>query len=233
MSEIENELEQEMRKRWFRYALQFESCWAPEECSIVGYVHEAWHELKHSYAEPHRAYHNLAHVQKCLDTLDDVRYQCIDPVAVEGALWFHDLINGPAGPGYDDEDEESSAYAAVRRFSEFGCDDITVCRIRDLILNTGGMGPQFSDPDALLVRDIDWSVLGSEPEAFAAYDAAIRHEYQRVPEKRYLFERGEFCREILESKHIFHTPYFRARFETPARKNLAELMKKLGNTPER
>src|SRR3989338_4507345 len=228
MTEIESELEQEMRKRWFRYALRFESFWTPEEHSIVGYVHEAWHELKHSYAEPHRAYHTLAHVRSCLDMLDDVRHHCIDPVAVEGALWFHDLINGPVGPGHDDENEERSAERAVRRFSEFGCDDLTVCRIRDLIRNTGGRGPQFSDPDALLVRDIDWSILGSAPEVFAAYDAAIRREYQRVPEKRYRFERGEFCRDLLESKHVFQTPYFRARFEAQARRNLTKLMKKLG-----
>lgn len=228
MSEIENELEQEMRKRWFGFVLRSKSFWTPNKFSIKGYVHEAWHELKHSYAEPHRTYHNLAHVQRCLDTLDDVRHHCIDPIAVEGALWFHDIVNGPVGPDtYGLENEERSVGAAIRRFSKFGCDDLTVCRIRDLILNTGNRYPQFSDPDALLTRDIDWSILGSAPEVFAAYDAAIRREFQKVPEKKYRFERRKFCRQLLESKRIFWTPYFRARFEAQARKNLAELMARL------
>ncbi|MEK7584456.1 MAG: hypothetical protein AAB490_04370, partial [Patescibacteria group bacterium] len=140
MSEIESELEQEMKKRWFGFALRLESFWTPEEYSIVGYVHEAWHELKHSYAEPHRAYHTLVHVRSCLDMLDDIRHHCIDPVAVEGALWFHDVIyTEPRPDDYDSENEERSAYAAKRRFTEFGCDDLTICRIRDLILNTGGV----------------------------------------------------------------------------------------------
>ncbi|HEX6686013.1 MAG TPA: hypothetical protein VF062_24765, partial [Candidatus Limnocylindrales bacterium] len=55
------------------------------------------HELIARWSEPHRHYHNLAHLQACLDEIDD-------PVA-RLAAWGHDAIYDPRSPA----NEERSA----------------------------------------------------------------------------------------------------------------------------
>src|SRR5262245_82205 len=44
------------------------------------------------YAQPPRAYHNLGHIAHCLEEFDRARRLARNPLAVEGAIWFHDAI---------------------------------------------------------------------------------------------------------------------------------------------
>jgi predicted metal-dependent HD superfamily phosphohydrolase len=49
------------------------------------------------YAEDHRKYHTLQHLQECLDLFESVRHAPDRPAEVEMALGFHDAIyNTPA-----------------------------------------------------------------------------------------------------------------------------------------
>src|SRR5689334_9923752 len=45
--------------------------------------------------EPGRKFHNIGHIDDCLERFDDVRRHLEDPDAVELALWFHDAVYVP------------------------------------------------------------------------------------------------------------------------------------------
>ena len=48
--------------------------------------------LLERYAEPHRHYHTLQHLDACFAHFDAVRHQAVHPEEVELALWFHDAV---------------------------------------------------------------------------------------------------------------------------------------------
>jgi predicted metal-dependent HD superfamily phosphohydrolase len=75
--------------------------------------------------------------------------------------------------------------------------------------------------DAALFLDIDLSILGAVPERFAVYDAAIRREYEHVPDDLYRTGRRAVLKTFLERDPLYLTKTFAVRFEKQARANLA------------
>jgi predicted metal-dependent HD superfamily phosphohydrolase len=67
-----------------------------------------WQELSAAYGNPSRAYHNLEHIADCLLRFDEHAHLAIDPVAVEFAIWFHDIVHDARAA----DNEERSAVAA-------------------------------------------------------------------------------------------------------------------------
>ena len=49
------------------------------------------------YQEKHRAYHNLEHVNDCLNQLDNFESEITDKHIIEMAIWYHDIIYNPYG----------------------------------------------------------------------------------------------------------------------------------------
>ncbi|HKU40067.1 MAG TPA: hypothetical protein VJR89_18030 [Polyangiales bacterium] len=75
--------------------------------------------------------------------------------------------------------------------------------------------------DALLLRDIDLSILGASPDRYARYERDIRSEYAIVPEDLYRQGRRRVLEHFLERMVIYETPYFYEPLESQARENLA------------
>ena len=93
---------------------------------------EAYHKLVSCYREPHRAYHNLEHIDDCLCQLDDAHEFAQRPDEVEAAVWFHDVV-------YDtraSDNEEQSAEWAVRTIVDGGVSDEVAGNVSNLILAT-------------------------------------------------------------------------------------------------
>ena len=176
-------------------------------------------DLVRRYAEPHRAYHVLAHIERCLDELDRVRHLAADPDAIEAALWFHDAI-------YETDrrdNEERSARLADEALAEAGVDAARRTRIADLILATRHDAPPDAAgraADERLVADIDLAILGAEPEDFDRYEAAIRREFAVVPAELFRAGRTSILRRFLNRRAIYATDEFRTRYEAQARTNL-------------
>ena len=62
-------------------------------CKGLGLEGETmWIEFESAYLTSGRAYHNLGHILDCLQLLDEHRAVATDPVAVELAVWFHDVV---------------------------------------------------------------------------------------------------------------------------------------------
>jgi predicted metal-dependent HD superfamily phosphohydrolase len=179
-----------------------------------------------AYSEPHRHYHNLRHLNECLQEFDRVKDLAAQPVALETALWFHDVLYDP---GITDNEERSAGYA--REFlteADVAAGFIdTVCR---LVLLTKTHQPDDT-PDAALICDIDLAILGKDRARFREYEAAIRAEYGHVPDDQFRAGRSEVLRRFLDRPHIYHSEHFRSRYEDRARQNLRQSIEEL--TPRR
>ncbi|MEO5324074.1 hypothetical protein PV773_12195 [Mesorhizobium sp. CC13] len=177
-------------------------------------------ELTTLYEAADRHYHGLRHIEALLKLLDEHRQAFADPEAVEAAIWFHDAI-------YDsrrkDNEPASAALAADRLRGHV--DDTRLARIVAMIEATAAhQVPEFGDgaaqEDAALFLDMDLSILGARPEAFDAYEAAVRREYGWVSEADWRAGRGVVLRNFLARPRIFHTDIFARLFEARARANM-------------
>lgn len=163
------------------------------------------------YAKAHRAYHNAAHVRAVLDALAS-RGVLTLPLAL--AAWGHDLIYDPRAG--DNEVQSAAVFGAW--LEEQQGDAALIREVGRLILATRHTSPPATRAEALLV-DADLGILGSDPDTFAAYDAAIRQEYAFVPEAEYRLGRARVLRGFLERDRIYTAPEF-AGLEAQARENL-------------
>lgn len=192
----------------------------------AGDEESVYRRLASGYCEPHRAYHDLSHVEHALNELEEVRDLAQDPDAVEFALWFHDVVYEIGARN----NEEESARLARETAAELHLDEAWAGRVAELILATRHESPARGI-DAQLVVDIDLSILGQSPERFDAYEAAIRKEYAPVIEQRGAerFDAGRagILKRFLSRPAIYSTDHFREKYEAQARANLKRSIERL------
>lgn len=179
-------------------------------------------DLVARYSEPHRHYHVASHIATCLALFDEVRSAVSDPVSLELALWFHDAIYQPRAS----DNEERSADLAVAALHACDAESARADRVKALILTTKRHEPTTT-ADAPWMLDIDLAVLGSSPEAFAAYDEGIRMEYSWMDPAEYRAKRADVLAAFLAKPRIYHTSTFHDRFEQTARRNLQRTRREL------
>ena len=171
------------------------------------------------WSEPHRKYHTPQHLRECLALFERDRALAERPGEVAVALWFHDAV-------YDTnrhDNEAASADWARRVLHEAGATDECAGRVHALIMATRH-SEQPATPDAKLLVDIDLAILGAAPARFDEYERQIRDEYGFVAEATFRAKRGEILRLFLDRPGLFSTPAYAARFDAPARANLARVL---------
>ncbi|MFD1983218.1 hypothetical protein ACFSOZ_11115 [Mesorhizobium newzealandense] len=179
------------------------------------------------YSAKDRHYHNLAHIEAMLALAGDYRGLLDDPEAVEAAIWFHDAV-------YDSraKDNEAQSAALAEKKLAGRTEAGRLNRISAMIVATAThLLPLFEDAtaarDAGLFLDMDLSILGAAPDAFDAYERAVRREYAWVEEPMWRAGRSAVLKNFLARPHIFHTEEFRQRFELQARANMARSLEAL------
>lgn len=181
-------------------------------------------DLLGRWAQPGRAYHGTEHLNQCLRWLDSIPAEAAERDLVEAALWFHDAV-------YDSrsaDNEARSAELAQGALVALGAPAETAAKVASLVLLTRHR-EHPADAEGRLLCDIDLAILGQSEEDFDRYDQAIRLEYAWVPDIIYRRERATVLRGLLEREPLYATPYFRERFERPARANLRRALARLGN----
>ncbi|WP_067489824.1 HD domain-containing protein [Actinomadura hibisca] len=173
-------------------------------------------ELDARYGEEHRRYHTRAHLTAVLDLVDELADHAADPDAVRLAAWFHDAVYDPQRA----DNEDRSARLARRMLADTDLPEATVDEVARLIVLTETHAPDADDRNGQVLCDADLAVLGSDPDAYAAYAAAVREEYAFVPDEFFKAGRAEVLTGLLELPALFHTPQARARYEEKARANL-------------
>lgn len=168
------------------------------------------------YAEVHRKYHTLQHLDECLTLFERMQHAADHPHEVEMALWFHDSI-------YDlkasDNEQRSAAWAKENLLRE-NVEAASVERIFNLIMVTKHTGsPQTRDEQVLV--DIDLAILGSDSLRFSEYERQIREEYSFVPGFLYRMKRKSVLKAFANRSTIYSTPLLHQELEYRARANLA------------
>lgn len=174
-----------------------------------------WETIYAHYAETARSYHNLKHIAACFTAFDTAPQTGIDPRTIELAIWFHDIIYQPQAK--DNEHQSAELFAAIGM--KAGLSPGLIAEVKELILITQHRALPETSAARLLV-DIDLSILGTTPVAFAEYERQIRTEYAWVAEPDFCQGRAAVLEQFLQREHIFSTPYFHHRCEAQARVNL-------------
>ena len=184
-----------------------------------------FNELVQFYRQSHRAYHTLDHIQDCLVQFDQAPHLAERENEVEMALWCHDVIYDPRAA---DNEAQSAAWAA-QVLQRGGIAPEVIAYVQALIMVTQHQ-TQVAYPDAALVADIDLSILGRPVAEFDQYEAAIRQEYQWVPDSAYREARIKVLESFLARSSVFQTQTFRDRYEVSARDNLTRSIRRLHTT---
>lgn len=193
-----------------------------------GDVDGIYADLARRHGEPHRAYHNLTHLEQCFAELDRERRRFVEPAPVELAVFFHDAIYSV----YFGNNEKRSAALAVESMQRMGLGQALQERVSALILATRThAGLDDADLDGLMFLDIDMSILGQERHAFEIYEAAIRREFAWVPEWFFNRKRRRFLAALLARPRIFLSEPFHDRYEARARENIERSLQALDTGP--
>lgn len=182
-------------------------------------------KLTGAYSEPARFYHTAQHIAACLSELEGIRNLLHFPDAVEWAVWLHDVVYLPQAS----DNEEQSARVSEQILYAAQAEPSFIERTTNLILATRHNGSP-PDMDTCYLVDIDLAILGSSPVVFATYEENIRREYAWVPEVLYRTKRKEILASFLHRASIYHTDFFRNRYEQQARENLRSSIEQLTTT---
>ncbi|MFE0579306.1 hypothetical protein [Streptomyces sp. NPDC058874] len=199
-----------LRARWRATVAQ---AGAPADLDPTPYADR----LLSAWAEPQRRYHTTAHLAAVLAHIDILAPHAADLAAVRLAAWFHDAVYRPDRS----ENEERSAALAERALPELGIDAARTAEVARLVRLTVTHDPAPGDTDGEVLCDADLAVLAGSPQAYAAYAAAVRHEYGFVPDDAFRTGRADVLRQLLDLPRLFRTPHGAAHWEAPARANLA------------
>lgn len=179
---------------------------------------ETFRGLTAAYSQDNRHYHNLIHIDDCLEQLSTCGLPATRADAMMLALWFHDAVYCWRS---SNNEIESANWA-----DKFLADNDAGCALRQtvegLILATRHFVPEPRTGDQLTIIDIDLSILGRDPERYQQYETAIRREYSQVPDMIFRRERKKVLQNFLERDRIFMTEQFHALYEERARINLAQ-----------
>ena len=189
-------------------------------------VAQAGAELLGRYAEPHRRYHDLAHLDDVLRNVDVLAEHAGDVHVVRMAAWFHDAVYDPTAA----DNEERSAVLAQTTLSELRVEDSIAAEVARLVRGTADHAPEPGDLDAAVLCDADLAILASGPERYQVYVEAVRAEYAHVDDLAFAAGRAAVLRGLLERDPMFSTPTGRDRWEAAARANVsAELARLTGD----
>jgi len=167
-------------------------------------------ELRRRYDEPHRAYHDAAHVG--LLWLRHLMHGG-DPGdrGLALAILFHDAVYDPLSHA---NEAESAALVARLVPGDTAWVQAAIVATADHLAYAG------QDCRVLRLLDLDLTPLAETPEVFARNTDLLRHEYAAVAEPAWRAGRQQVLARFLAAPRLFRTR-LAATYEAPARANLA------------
>ena len=146
-------------------------------------VAAAYDDIVARYAEPHRHYHTLEHVE---DVVARVR-----GTEVELAAWYHDVIYDTRA---NDSEARSAAYARARLLELCAPDDV-IAEVERLILLTAGHHADDARGRELIAADL--AILTSDRARYERYVRDVRAEYAHVDDDAWRAGRAAVLRQLM------------------------------------
>ncbi|MGY1747382.1 HD domain-containing protein [Blastococcus sp. SYSU D00695] len=178
-----------------------------------------WAAVVAAWSQPHRRYHDLAHLAAVLGIVGQLEAAAADPAAVRLAAWYHDVVYDPRR-GDNEQVSAERARAGLRGLVP----EERVEEVARLVLVTAGHDPEPGDANAAVLCDADLAVLAGPPDAYAAYASAVREEYGHLPDDEFTAGRIAVLEHLLGLETLYRLPAVAAAWTPRARANLrAEL----------
>ena len=175
-----------------------------------------WAAVVAAWSEPHRRYHDLAHLAAVLGLVGELAGAAADPDAVRLAAWYHDVVYDPRRG----DNEQVSAERARAGLRGLGPAE-RVEEVVRLVLLTAGHDPAPDDADGAVLCDADLAVLAGPPEAYAAYASAVREEYGHLSDAEFTAGRTAVLEHLLALPALYRLPAVAREWTPRARANLA------------
>ncbi|MBT8437436.1 MAG: hypothetical protein KJP11_08700 [Gammaproteobacteria bacterium] len=202
---------------------RFQNLW--RRCLVDGGTDDSasiHQRLINSYCEPQRHYHTLAHIEHCLGMFDQCKSLVSNPDALEIAVWFHDVIYEPGRLDNEALSKELYLYLSIK---------VHTAELRDLvgrlIMATLHDGSSLEDDDARYMVDIDLSSFGLSWDEFLKDSENLRLENPQLSDTEYYFNQGNFQNYLLGRERFYLSDFFRQRYESRARENLARYFERI------
>ncbi|HEX5144038.1 MAG TPA: metal-dependent phosphohydrolase [Mycobacterium sp.] len=167
------------------------------------------------WAQPHRRYHDMAHLRGILGYVEQLAEQATNADAVRLAAWYHDAVFA-ARP----DDEELSAQLAEADLTALGVASGLIAEVTRLVRMTAAHDPAPGDLDAEVLSDADLAALAISPEAYQRNSAAIRTEFAHIADDVFRTGRAFIIEKLLAAPTLYRTAAARLRWEVSARANL-------------
>lgn len=201
-----------------------ETGWTDAVCLLGGsqqIAAAAAADLADRYAQPHRHYHNNAHVLAVLRDATilagELRLPAQERAVLTIAAGAHDVVYD----GRPGDDERRSASWARDWLTRADVGQAHVARIEALVLATVTHSASSDDLTASVLLDADLAILGAEPGEYDRYRAAVRKEYAALDEATWRAGRAAVLSELLARDPLYGTDAARRRWESMAKANIA------------
>jgi predicted metal-dependent HD superfamily phosphohydrolase len=178
------------------------------------------------WAEPHRGYHDVAHLAEVLDRVDLLAAEADQPDAVRLAAWFHDAVYDPTAT----DNEERSAGVAATTLRQLAVEPGLVEEVVRLVRLTTTHEVPDDDRDGAVLCDADLAVLASNEPRYTSYVDGVRHEYAHVDDAAFAAGRAQVLSTLLDRPALFRTSHGRQAWEQRARANLTAELDRLRAT---
>ena len=204
-------------------------------CELLEWCEEGWDVLKFGYTQPHRHYHNFSHIRTLLKAFEQYKSKFEDPLAVELAIWFHDVVYDPQSKFNEDASAEL-AFSLILKlknielakkvkelimFTKWSDDSFYTGNLYDLQQNF-----KYASNDFFLLRDIDWSGFGLPWDKFQKNGDMLRLEVPYLSDRDYAKRYLDFLNSIIEmSRPLYCSDIFNKKFEIKAKGNIRKEIK--------
>jgi predicted metal-dependent HD superfamily phosphohydrolase len=184
------------------------------------------------YAQSHRHYHNINHVNQCLgelQRLQKVNHILFKSKIIEEAIWFHDAVyNQYAEPGENERESANLAWQYSRNADTLS-DTLSSEPLRNIILATANHTEtqEFSPKDfreyvgeAKIMLDIDLHSLGGSWDSYIENGKNIRKEFPYISDNLFLKNRLGFLETLNKRESFFYTDYFKEKYHASSKQNV-------------
>jgi predicted metal-dependent HD superfamily phosphohydrolase len=196
---------------WQRYAIA-------EQQYISGNV---FNLLCDKYQEPWRSYHNLDHIQNCLNYFDACKAHAQFADALEFAIWFHDCIY-EVGAGDNEARSRDWFLEQTDGFLQF---ELRTVAAKLIMATSHHSTPETSD--GRLLADIDLTSFGLPWHEYLEDSQAVQTEQMRNNNSDSDAGKIKFLESLSAKGSIYYSSYYLDHYEEKAKNNIRNHLKLL------
>ncbi len=199
------------------------------EAICQGDLANEWEVIHLAYAEPHRRYHTLEHVEEMLTFFFQHDRQIYDDNASFQRLClaaiYHDIIYDPRATDNEERSVEVMRQQTSRLFRAIpGSYPSMVDSVAEMIMMTAHHQPDGANQRWL--ADADLMRFAAEPPISRMHNDDIRLEYSHVSDESWAAGRTVILSKFLTREPFFYTKAFGPQDARRARENiLAEMLR--------